>query len=222
MLPIILLCLSLNSHYFYNYIPEGSSICFIGDSITAGNTENRIGWYNGLNLEKYNVSTLAFGGIGVKNIVELLEINDDCLRYTRKFDYYVIAIGANDLRWSKMSPIDGKTFVSEIDKIVGLIGRNKKYIIVSPWFSFEENDKTQATIKEKNLLSIDINKELEKYCDSHGYLYADTYSILREYSEKHEKYYRSMLDDFIHPSTKKGIYFYSNVFLKALDDRRRN
>lgn len=214
-------CILLNcgeSHYFYEYIPEGSSICFIGDSITAGSKE-RLGWYKGLDLDDYNIYKLAFGGIGVGNIAEILETYPEETQYVRDSEYIVIAIGANDLRWSQMSPTNGNKFVSQIDDIIKLIGRDKKYIIVSPWYSFEEDDESQATVAQKNELSKDIDKELEKYCDLHNYLYSDTYSILKRYSEDKEESYRSMLNDFIHPSTEKGIYFYSDVFLEALDKK---
>lgn len=206
-----------NKDIFYSYIPEGSNICFIGDSVTFGDM-GKNGWYSGLELDKYNVASISVGGIGVNDIYRIVSEDYQCLKYARKSDYFVIAIGANDLRWSKMAKTNGNKFVSKIDMIIKTIGTDKKYIIVSPWFSFEESDETQATVDEKNALNKEICNKLEKYCDDNGYLFANTFSILKQYSENNEKYYRSMLKDFIHPNNE-GNKFYSDVFIKSLNKK---
>lgn len=192
-------------------IENASSICFIGDSITAGSVNGGYAWYEPL-LNSFNdkkVTNVSKGGATTKTILNMTkEINESS-------DLYIIAIGINDIsgRNSSHCSMDENEFIDTMGEIVASVPKNQntKFVMIAPWTSLE--DDSISTYAEKQEYIKNYSSALEKYCNSKGYLFINPNDIIMEAFKKEQP--SKYLVDLIHPNSKEGIKLYSKAVMES-------
>ena len=177
------------------------SVCFVGDSVSAGMTTNGHGWYE--RLERGETTRVAFSNATTTSLLGN-EIPDA--------DVYVVAIGCNDVRR------DGKPaerFAEDLKALADEIPKGRRVIIVSPWYTTESDATSAPTYEERNALVDEYERATRKWRDENGYEYVDMYSRLREFFERSDVDEDDYLVDGIHPNAN-GIRLYGELFAEEL------
>ena len=199
----------LKKKKLYQELLHSKSICFIGDSITAGSINGGHGWYEPLTANfDINVKKASYGSYTSK----LLLKNKQNEIKNCTSDLNVIAIGANDIRYiNENSAMTSDEYINNIDEIIKLIN-NKKIILIAPFYSMSYDKVTNLSLKEKNKLYEEYTKALENYSKKNNYLFINPNPILEKtLNNSNTSYY---LIDYIHPN-HTGLYLYSEAILEA-------
>ncbi len=195
-------------------IYNADSVCFIGDSLTKGTKNGGYGWYEPL-INSFNnkrISNISKGGATIKTIT------DEYLKNKIQADLYIIAIGANDIRYrdSSICAMNENEYTSEIDKLIENISNNSKarFVLIAPWISTSDDiDNCKVSQEEKKELYYNYTTKLEQFCDEKGYIFINPNVIIedtlnRELSDKY-------LIDYIHPNVMNGIRLYSEAVMNS-------
>ena len=199
----------LKKKKLYQELLHSKSVCFIGDSITAGSINGGHGWYEPLTANfDINVKKASYGSYTSK----LLLKNKQNEIKNCTSDLNIIAIGANDIRYrNENSAMTSDEYINNIDEIIKLIN-NKKIILIAPFYSMSYDKVTNLSLKEKNKLYEKYTKALENYSKKNNYLFINPNPILEKtLNNSNTSYY---LIDYIHP-THTGLYLYSEAILEA-------
>ncbi len=197
-----------------NLITKAKSITFIGDSITNGTTNDYHPWYEPLMKEHYNknVINISKGSLTSKQLI--IEFKDEIIRSNS--DLYIIAIGANDIRYRnpKICNMDANSYIDTINYLITLIknsNQNAEIIFIAPWRSFGVDQLTILSRSEKNRLYYKYSEALKKYAQNNNFMYIDP----NYYISNTLKYNLSInyLIDYIHPNDTLGINLYSRAVL---------
>ena len=197
-----------------NLITKAKSITFIGDSITNGTTNDYHPWYEPLMKEHYNknVINISKGSLTSKQLV--VKFKDEIIG--SKSDLYIVAIGANDIRYRnpKICNMNSNSYIDTIDYLVSLIkksNQNAEIIFIAPWRSFGVDQLTILSRSEKNRLYYKYSEALKKYAQNNNFMYIDP----NYYISNTLKYNLSInyLIDYIHPNDTLGINLYSRAVL---------
>lgn len=199
----------LKKKKLYQELLHSKSVCFIGDSITAGSINGGHGWYEPLTANfDINVKKASYGSYTSK----LLLKNKQNEIKNCTSDLNIIAIGANDIRYrNENSAMTSDEYINNIDEIIKLID-NKKIILIAPFYSMSYDKVTNLSLKEKNKLYEEYTKALENYSKKNNYLFINPNPILEKtLNNSNTSYY---LIDYIHPN-HTGLYLYSEAILEA-------
>ena len=199
----------LKKKKLYQELLHSKSVCFIGDSITAGSINGGHGWYEPLTANfDINVKKASYGSYTSK----LLLKNKQNEIKNCTSDLNIIAIGANDIRYrNENSAMTSDEYINNIDEIIKLIN-NKKIILIAPFYSMSYDKVTNLSLKEKNKLYEKYTKALENYSKKNNYLFINPNPILEKtLNNSNTSYY---LIDYIHPN-HTGLYLYSEAILEA-------
>ena len=199
----------LKKKKLYQELLHSKSVCFIGDSITAGSINGGHGWYEPLTANfDINVKKASYGSYTSK----LLLTNKQNEIKNCTSDLNIIAIGANDIRYrNENSAITSDEYINNIDEIIKLIN-NKKIILIAPFYSMSYDKVTNLSLNEKNKLYEEYTKALENYSKKNNYLFINPNPILEKtLNNSNTSYY---LIDYIHPN-HTGLYLYSEAILEA-------
>ena len=194
-----------NSNLF-EYLDENETICFIGDSITEGTKNNFHPWYEALDLvaRKINISK---GGATSKDILALLKQTDGSNSYKN----YIIAIGTNDIRYNTYTP---EEYVDNIEEIISFLGKDKNYIILSPWWSLKGDYNCQIDDLNKEQIYNEYINALKNLCDSKLYTFVDVTNPTIEFLKENDEHLYFI--DGVHINSRKGIELYSRIFIENL------
>lgn len=186
----------------YKLFDNSNSICFLGDSITAGSANDKYPWY----YEIYNmfpdkrVYNFSRGGYTARDLV--INFSDDIS--SSNCDLFVINIGTNDIG---NNLINEKEYLGNIKKIINLIDKDKKIILLSPFrrtnrdLSLRDNEDIKLELYDK------YDYELEKLSFKNGNIYyknVNTY-IQDAINDLGEELF---IMDGIHPNNRLGIKLY--------------
>jgi fucose 4-O-acetylase-like acetyltransferase/poly-gamma-glutamate capsule biosynthesis protein CapA/YwtB (metallophosphatase superfamily)/lysophospholipase L1-like esterase len=198
----------------YKLINESKTICFVGDSITAGSRNGGYGWYEPFMsvFEDKTVYNEAWDSATTKT---LLEYSDKIS--ANKADIYVIAIGTNDIRYrdKKTCAMDSASYVENIkiliDKITTL-NKNAKIVLISPWWALSNDPYSNLAIEKRDAMIKEYGGSLKIYSEENGYLFIDANKAI--YNEMKKSSTEKYMLDHIHPNANEGIELYSkNVVL---------
>ena len=201
----------LKTGVLYNEMKNHSSICFIGDSITAGSLNGGYGWYEPLlSYTSATVTRVAYGGATVKTII-------DSKNKIPSASLYIIAIGTNDVRYRNnttcaMTSQDYVTKINELTNIILAKNNNAKFIYIAPFISLENDTNTMLTHQEKIALIQEYSAKLKTYADNNNHIFIDINTAL---SDVFSKYIVSnYMLDAIHPNSSEGIKLYAKLALE--------
>lgn len=191
-------------------LSSGRSVCFLGDSITAGNEINGICWYEPLTpYIKGNTSNISRGGWMVENLIEQGENIPEA-------DIYIIAIGINDIIFrdgvkASATPEDFAQKCSLLAETIKGISPDAIIYFIAPW-SFTGQDETI------NNLGISFRNALQEMCTGSGYQYINPDPII--ISVFNEEGAGKYMHNTLHPNAPQGVGLYSYAVLKAAHEQR--
>jgi len=200
----------LQDSEFFKDLQSGRSICFLGDSITAGTEIGGVHWYEPLiPYIKGGISNLSTGGWMVQDLI-------DQTGNIPKSDIYIIAIGINDVLFP--NAVKSAKTPAEFTERAALLAENirgnspdAKIYFISPWtFITEKQDLNEAGSQYRSAL-----KDL---CAEKGFGYMDPEPIVVSVlnAEGTDKY---MFNNF-HPNASKGVGLYSYAVLKSAHEEK--
>lgn len=150
---------------------QDENIVFYGDSITEGYNVKEF-------FYEYHVVNSGISGNVTEDLIN--RIDSDLIDYNPSV--VILQIGTNDIRRS----VNEKDILNNIKKIVKYIRKNRKnaeIYIESIYPINRDKDKDyweNLTDKYNNKTIMNINKQLERYCNSNNITYIDVYSKLTD------------------------------------------
>jgi lysophospholipase L1-like esterase len=200
----------------YKQLSKSKTVCFVGDSITAGSENGGYGWYEPMMavFPDKTVYKEAWGGATTKTLLG----NSDAITGHRA-DLYVIAVGTNDVRYrnKQTCAMDEKSYVENIDRLVEKIkARDPKadFAFISPWLALANDPYTAIPVEKRDLMLAGYGKALESYCMENGYNYINPNPAINEMLQRYAP--SDYLIDYIHPNVSAGIRLYSEKVLSGL------
>lgn len=199
----------LKDSELFEDLQSGKTICFMGDSITAGSCTNGIHWYHP--LIPYivgNHSELSHGGWTVADLISQEQSIPTA-------DVYVVAIGVNDILCVSADPSRNEDeFISRISTLTQLItdsSPNARIYYISPWPLYVED----AVRTRRDVFC----NALRDWCDTSGCIYIDSDPYIVPVIDENEPE-RFIMGDGIHPTAPDGVGLYSYGVLMAEHCRR--
>jgi len=194
-------------------LKEAGTVCFIGDSVTAGSENGGVPWFVPL-VSKYRLSA-------VSNIAEGGATTDSQLKAYKKTvsaDLYIFAIGTNDVRYKDGSrgAVTADEYIHNISQMADMAQKASpaaKFVFIAPWHSIPEDPVPPVPRAEVEALMGEYAAALKEYCAEHGHLFIDpnpSLSFILNDPYLRQEY----LIDHIHPNGTKGVYLYSSAVLQ--------
>ena len=200
----------LKDSELFEDLQSGRSICFLGDSITAGTEINGVHWYDPLvPYIKGDIYNLSMGGWMVQNLI-------DQTGNIPKADIYIIAIGINDVLFkntvkSSKTPAEFAERTALLAENICDISPSAKIYFISPWTFISEKEELIESGRQ-------YRSALRDLCAEKGYGYIDPDPIVVSVldTEGTNKY---MFNSF-HPNASRGVGLFSYAVLKAAHEQR--
>lgn len=197
----------------FKLIEKSYSITFIGDSITEGIKNNFLPWYEPLiyyfkNKKVINISKASY-------TTQLIIQNYKYHIIKSKSDLYIIALGANDVRYRdpRICAMTKEDYLNKIKTIVRLAkthNNKAKFVFISPWILIPEDNFSKLKEIDKNYLLDDFSNQLKNYCNQNDYLYINANQYINETIKNKRNIYNL---DLIYPNKNKEINLYSEAVL---------
>lgn len=197
----------------YKLFSESETICFVGDSITAGSENGGYGWYEPL-MAAFSDRIVYKEAWGSATTLTLLENAESIAEHCA--DLYVIAIGTNDVRYrnKKTCAMDKGSYVENIDKLIVKIqskNPNANFVLISPWLALDNDPYTVISVEKRDLMLAEYGETLAVYCKEKGYSFINPNPAIDEVLLKYAP--SDFLIDHIHPNANAGIALYSEKVL---------
>ncbi len=119
---------------------QASSVCFIGDSITAGSENGGVPWYTPIILRHPSLQhhSLAAGGGTSTSQLKAFQATPVAA------DVYIIAVGTNDVRYrdAQKGAICETQYIHNIQQIVAhasTLSPAARFVFIAPWCSIPED-----------------------------------------------------------------------------------
>lgn len=204
---------AMKEREMYTLLSQTGSVCFVGDSVTAGSHNGGYGWYEPLAAAFPNlqVSREAWAGATTRVLLEKVEdIN------SHKADVYVVAIGTNDVRYRDESTcaMTPGEYVSNLDLLAAKLREGNldaKFIFISPWLAQANDPFTALPADKRDRMLQEYGEELSSYCSDRGFTFIDPNPAIAEVLSKSAP--TDYLLDHIHPNAGAGILLYSDKVL---------
>ena len=200
----------LKDSELFEDMKSGKSFCFLGDSITAGNQNNGVPWYQPLKQYiKGEITYLSRGGYMVQNLINRA---DDI----PTSDIYLVAIGINDVliptaKYASPSAVEYINRLDELAKILKKASPSAKIYFIAPWSFFDQEEHLVIRGEQFRASLID-------WCDKTEYICINPHPIISSIVNESNK--EDFLIDKVHPNSSVGVGLYSYAVLKADHDRK--
>lgn len=198
----------------YKLISCSSSVCFVGDSITAGSLNGGYGWYEPLAeaFPDITVSLEAWGSATTRTL-----LSNSAAISAHGSDVYVIAIGTNDVRYrdEKTCAMDADSYTANINLFVDEIktaNPEAQFVFISPWLALDNDPFTAVPNEERDALLAEYGYALENYCNKNSFMYIDPNPAI--YFVLTKKITSDYMVDHIHPNAGQGISLYSRSVME--------
>ena len=197
----------------YKLLSAAGSVCFVGDSITAGSKNGGYGWDEPL-MAAFPDSVVHREAWGSATTKTLLENAETIASYGA--DLYVIAIGTNDVRYrnKQMCAMSPSEYVSNIDLLVSKImeyNEEANFVFISPWLALDNDPCTMLSNADRDMMLAEYGEDLRLYCEAQGHCYLNPNPAISEVLKKYPP--KDYLLDHIHPNPGAGIVLYSQKVL---------
>ena len=196
----------------YKLLSVADSVCFVGDSITAGSKNGGYGWYEPL-MAAFPDSVVhreAWGSATTKTLLENAEAIGD-----HAADLYIIAIGTNDVRYrNEQCAMSSSQYVSNIDLLVSKImeyNTEANFVFISPWLALDNDPYTMLPNEDRDVMLAEYGEGLRLYCEAHGHCYLNPNPSISDVLNKFPP--TDYLLDHIHPNAGAGIVLYCQKVL---------
>ncbi|MEL7566584.1 MAG: CapA family protein [Dehalobacterium sp.] len=198
---------------FYKLLSESKTVCFVGDSITAGSENGGYGWYEPL-VAAFPGKIVYKEAWASATTLTLLENSESIV--SPLADLYVIAIGTNDVRYrnKKTCAMTVDQYVENINSLISKVlskNPNADFVLISPWFALDNDPYTAISVEKRDLMLDEFGKELELYCENKGYCFINPNPAIGEMLLRYVP--SDYLIDHIHPNASIGTALYSEKIL---------
>ena len=199
----------------HTQLKNNKTVCFIGDSITAGSENGGYPWYGPL-VDAYphiQVNSMAAGGGTSKSMLQLSQTK------LMPSDLYIIALGTNDIRYrdAQKAAITVTDYIENLNMLVSKareLSSTAQFIFIAPWCSIPEDPVPPISQSEKEKLMKIYSDALQQFCRSKNHLYLNPNPILN-FLIKHPQLRAHYMKDHIHPTFPHGCYLYSAAVMEA-------
>ena len=196
--------IEVNNNQLFEDLQSGKTICFIGDSITAGTATDGIPWYQPLESfmtgEVINVSIPGWTSVSLIQDVE---------EYPQA-DVYVIAIGINDVLYidQPLGAASVEEYIDNLDTLAAMltdINPDATMYFITPWPFLNFPDETYATRDE-------FVTAMVEWCDGEHTICIDPNdTIMNVLEDVDTSVY--MWNDY-HPNAPEGVGLYSYAVIQ--------
>ena len=202
----------LESSPLFQELSSSNSVCFLGDSITAGSNNGGYTWYEP--LESYipgKITNISTGGGTVQSLLDNIDkINDS------KADLYVIAIGTNDVRYrdETICAMTSESYIEKIQKLCDEIKKSQpsaRFAFIAPWTSTDGDPFCPMTFQQKTAMNDEYSNALMTYCQKNNYLFSNPNMQIESILDHSPQ--SDYLIDHIHPNSVNGINLYASSVL---------
>lgn len=197
----------------FKLMNNSCSITFIGDSITEGTKNNFHPWYEPLiyYFENKKIINISKGSYTTSLIIQ--DFKYQIIK--SKSSLYIIAIGANDVRYRNpdICAMTTEDYIKNINIIVKLAQKNNKdakFVFIAPWLLNPVDKIYKLKESDKNKLLDEYRESLEIYCHKNNFLFINPNKYINEKIKNNKNHY--ILDE-IYPNEKQGIALYSEAVL---------
>lgn len=196
-----------------NMIQRNNKIAFVGDSLTEGTLNGGYGWFEPM-MQLFpgkQVVQFAKGSQTSKFFKENKETISEL-----KAGLYFLAMGCNDIRYRDpaVCAMDASEYVANIDEICQSIIEKQpqaEIVCISPWTSWRIDPNCRTTLEEKKKLYSRYSSELQRFCESKGFVYVDPNPHIEAVVSKRDRRYYML--DYIHCNAGQGIKLYSEAMM---------
>lgn len=196
---------------------DAKSVCYVGDSITAGSENGGYPWYGPLAaaFPRARVESLAVGG---GTSLSLLQLSKESLPVC---DLYIIALGTNDVRYrdAAKGALTADDYIWNLKRLVSRakeVNPDSRFVFIAPWSSISEDPVPPVTREEKEKLLNEYSEALQAWCGNNGYIYINPNQFLA-LLVKHPFLRKHYMEDHIHPTHPYGCYLYSAAVWEAAE-----
>ncbi|MBP7176299.1 MAG: CapA family protein [Thermoclostridium sp.] len=198
---------------FYQLLEKSDSVCFVGDSITAGSKNGGFGWYEPM-MAAFPGSTVFKQAWGSATTMTLLDHSDEISGCST--DLFVIAIGTNDVRYrdENICALDSESFIENINTLVFNIKQSNpgaEFAFIAPWLALDNDPFTKIDVDERDALLKEYGQALKDYCSKNAHVFINPNPAIAEVLTRYAP--SGYLLDHIHPNANRGITLYSEKVL---------
>lgn len=197
----------------YKLFKESDSVCFVGDSLTAGSENGGYGWYEPLmaNFPDAAVTREAWPGAATVTLLDRAPAIA-----VHGADTYVIAVGTNDVRYRDpdICAMDEAAYIANLSSLAGQIkdvSPDANLVFICPWPALDNDPFTAIPMNERDALLASYGLALKSYCEDNGFMYIDPTPAIR--SVLSVEVTADYLIDHIHPNAGRGIDLFSRAVL---------
>lgn len=195
---------------FWQAVHGADTICFVGDSITEGSKNGGYSWYEPMEraLDR-TILSFARGGATSKY---LLDHADEI----PQADAYVIAVGANDVRYRDatfcaMDPDGFAANLSGLRDILSCASPGAAFVFIAPWPSGDGDANAMLPFDEKRSLTEAYSSALQAMCDGTGDAFIDPGGSIT--TALSLEVWSDYMLDAIHPNAGRGVRVYCEAVL---------
>lgn len=194
----------------YKLFKAADRVVFLGESVTTGNNNQGHPWYEPLTGHFKHLKVTNISGDGYTTQMLTQNMAEEIGKTSA--DLYVIAIGANDVRFrdERTCAMTAEEYVSRIDELAAVISNanpKAKLLFIAPWMTLECDWAAQLPHPEKMAVTEAYTTALEEYTQRKGYAFVDPNAYLEPFFAEH--HYKLYTSDGIHPNVEKGTELYS-------------
>ncbi len=200
---------------FYQLLEASGSVCFVGDSITAGSKNGGFGWYEPM-MAAFPGSTVyrqAWGSATTMTLLDHADAISGC-----SADLFVIAIGTNDVRYrdEKICAMNPESFIENINTLILKIRQNNpgaKFSFIAPWLAMDNDPYTKVPVGERDVLLQEYGQALKDYCFKNDHVFVNPNPAIAQVLTRYAP--SGYLLDYIHPNANRGLILYSEKVLSG-------
>ncbi len=199
----------------YQLLAKADTVCFIGDSVTAGSRNGGFGWYEPMMaaFPGHIAQKRAWDSATTMTLLDHADAISGC-----SADLFVIAIGTNDVRYrdEKTCAMDQESYIRNINTLIsGIKDKNPEaeFAFIAPWLALDNDPYTKVSVTERDALLKEYGEALRDNCEKNGHLFINPNPAIAEVLSRYAP--SDYLLDHIHPNADMGIALYSEKVLLA-------
>lgn len=197
-----------------NALAQAKSVCFAGDFATAGSRNGGYGWYE-------PIESLANGPItnvseSAATVQTLIERADELAEAGA--DLYVVAIGANDIRYREEPEcaMTAEAYVERLGELVDAVRAGvpqSRFLFVAPWSSSTGDPASPLMVDEKRELGTAYTEALKSWCAAEGFGFVDPNRAIEDAVDHYPD--SRYLVDAVQPNNTAGIELFARSALRG-------
>ena len=190
------------------------NVCFAGDNVTAGSGNGGYGWYEPIeSLVTGELTNVSESGATSRTLLGLASRMAET-----KSNLYVVAIGANDVRYRDESScaMTPEAYVENLRTLVTSVRvsvPDAQFAFIAPWTSTAGDVSSPLYVEEKREMLAAYTEALHAFCAQDGHAFIDPNPAIVEVIDRYPQ--STYLVDAFHPTSAAGIQLYARSVMEA-------